>query len=270
MPSPSLRQILIGASLVVASSLATAGLFLYINRHEFFEMPGLMVSQTYDWHSPQQQEGQNGKDALEMYWANDLVKGKPYSADVTTSTTEELADGNRIRTTATNRFYRDSQGRVRLDKVTESAPVQIDARTMIDDPVANKSYILLDKGGSEEFDSSRSQEFLAKFAQRKGLALLSLPKLDSAKQIQQEGLGVREIEGMTCRGMRERVTIPAGLAGNDRAIAIMVEVWYAPSIASVVQSSVHDPRFGQIDYKLSHVQLTDSPVTLFAAPFKHI
>src|SRR5579864_1363323 len=44
-----------------------------------------------------------------------VVKGAPYSADVTTEITQTLADGNKIRQTSSERVYRDSEGRTRRE-----------------------------------------------------------------------------------------------------------------------------------------------------------
>lgn len=43
------------------------------------------------------------------------VAGAPYSADQTTTTTQTLADGNRIVQTSNSKVYRDQQGRTRLE-----------------------------------------------------------------------------------------------------------------------------------------------------------
>ena len=49
-----------------------------------------------------------------------VVKGAPFSADVTTETTMVLQDGNHIRQTSSLRLYRDSDGRTRREQSLNS------------------------------------------------------------------------------------------------------------------------------------------------------
>jgi hypothetical protein len=76
-----------------------------------------------------------------------VVKGKPYSADSVTESTQILADGNRITSRNEARFYRDSAGRTRSEqKLAAVGPWQTrgDPVTLvtINDPVADVSYSL--------------------------------------------------------------------------------------------------------------------------------
>jgi len=76
-----------------------------------------------------------------------VVKGKPYTADSVTESTQVLADGNRIVNRNEARMYRDSQGRTRLEQTlnglgvwqTANEPLTI---IKINDPVADTSYII--------------------------------------------------------------------------------------------------------------------------------
>jgi hypothetical protein len=76
-----------------------------------------------------------------------VVTGKPYSADSITESTQVLADGNRITQRNESRFFRDSQGRTRLEQTlgsvgagaAASEPVTL---ISINDPVAEVSYTL--------------------------------------------------------------------------------------------------------------------------------
>src|SRR3989442_6405918 len=67
----------------------------------------------------------------------DIVKGAPYSAELTTEHIQTLADGNRIVQKTTGRVYRDSQGRVRRE---EDRPAG--ASISIVDAVAGVTYTL--------------------------------------------------------------------------------------------------------------------------------
>jgi len=76
-----------------------------------------------------------------------VVKGKPYSADSVTESTQILADGNRITSRNEARFYRDAAGRTRSEqKLGAVGPWQTggDPVTLItiNDPVADVGYSL--------------------------------------------------------------------------------------------------------------------------------
>ena len=45
-----------------------------------------------------------------------ITRGQPLSADGATTMSQVLADGTRIERSAPSKFYRDSQGRVRLEQ----------------------------------------------------------------------------------------------------------------------------------------------------------
>src|SRR5262245_56286369 len=62
--------------------------------------------------------------------ARPSVSGAPFSADATTSVHATLGDGTRLDQTTTERFYRDSEGRVRVERSMDGlrAPVTIAER----------------------------------------------------------------------------------------------------------------------------------------------
>jgi hypothetical protein len=268
------RNILVAFFLVSAGAIGAAVILAAVYSSEVYDLPGLVLEDPHALQISATQEGDNSQNALKMYWADGLIKGKPYSAEVTTETVEALADGNRIHRHTACKFYRDSQGRMRLDQTLGSPaankPASHSVKTFIDDPVANASYITVDGDRRADYNNSRSQGFLLEFADAKGPAVLGLPSLDKDRDIVQKGLGTRTIEGIRCRGMRESIQIPAGKIGNERSISVIVETWYAPSIAAVVQSSYIDPRLGQIDYQLRNAEPKEQPASLFEPDGKPI
>jgi hypothetical protein len=79
--------------------------------------------------------------------APSAVKGAPYSAEATTESVQFLADGNRIVNKSSNKSYRDSEGRTRVE-ITPGAtgawmpdmkPFSV---TVIDDPVSGEHITL--------------------------------------------------------------------------------------------------------------------------------
>jgi hypothetical protein len=75
------------------------------------------------------------------------VKGAPYSAEATTEIVQVLADGNRIVNKTSNKSYRDSEGRTRVEITPNTAGAWMpDTKqfsvTVIDDPVSGDHITL--------------------------------------------------------------------------------------------------------------------------------
>jgi hypothetical protein len=75
------------------------------------------------------------------------VKGAPYSAEATTESVQVLADGNRIISKTSNKSYRDSEGRTRVEITPSPAGAWMPdmkqfSVTMIDDPVSGDHITL--------------------------------------------------------------------------------------------------------------------------------
>jgi hypothetical protein len=79
--------------------------------------------------------------------AGSVVKGAPYSAEATTEIVQVLADGNRIANKSSNKSYRDSEGRTRVE-ITPGATgawmpdMKQFSVTVIDDPVSGDHITL--------------------------------------------------------------------------------------------------------------------------------
>jgi hypothetical protein len=82
----------------------------------------------------------------------------------------------------------------------------------------------------------------------------------------EEGLGTREIEGISCKGTRTIATTPAGAIGNEHAINSVTERWVSPELQVVVMSRRSDPRFGETTYRLTKITRDEPPAALFAVP----
>lgn len=94
--------------------------------------------------------------------------------------------------------------------------------------------------------------------------VLQIP--DEKRDVVNEDLGTKNLEGVDCNGTRRTITIPAGEVGNERPISIVTETWFAPSIDAVVESSTDDPRYGKTTYQLANVQLSEPARSLFEPP----
>jgi hypothetical protein len=251
-------------------------------------------------------EGQEARQkvVLELVAADaQVVKGKQYSADASTETVQTLADGNRIVHRTVSKFYRDSEGRTRREEtfgnVDPDHPAPHEMKVFIDDPVSRTAYVL-DPGSKSAERVLRSQKFLdERNAQDDGTRTtlkimndgqgeaqsapgrvmikfqdehsgnpntLVMPMPDDKREVVKEDLGDRNIEGVDCTGTRQTITIPAGAVGNEKPITIVTETWFAPAIATVVESTTDDPRYGKTTYQLTNVQTTEPDRSLFEPP----
>jgi hypothetical protein len=96
-------------------------------------------------------------------------------------------------------------------------------------------------------------------AEYKNQAALSVDK-------KHEDLGVQQVEGVSCQGKRETITIPAGAEGNERPMQIISESCYSEALHAVVTSKHSDPRFGETEYRLTNVKLGEPDASLFQVP----
>jgi hypothetical protein len=225
------------------------------------------------------------------------VTGAPYSAEAVTESTQTLADGNRIVNKSTSKIYRDSAGRERreesLPKIgtlggDNGGPMAI----MISDPVAKANYTLQANSkramkmaapslpavaGRGEVSSGVFTSKLVTAGGGVGVAVSG----GAAPMVNQlfvysggkdglapktEDLGKRVIEGVEAEGTRTTITIPAGQAGNERAMDIVSERWYSPELQVVVLSRHSDPRMGETVYQLTNVSRVEPLPSLFQIP----
>jgi len=74
------------------------------------------------------------------------------------------------------------------------------------------------------------------------------------------------VEGVEAVGTRARQVIPAGTIGNDKDLVSTRETWFSPDLKVVVSSIRNDPRFGEIRYTLTNIQVTEPNPSLFQPP----
>jgi hypothetical protein len=88
-----------------------------------------------------------------------------------------------------------------------------------------------------------------------------VPQNDFAKQ---EDLGVREMDGLSVRGVRETQTIPADDTGKE--IVITDEFWYSEDLRINLMIRHSDPRTGSVTMTVSQVSRTEPDPALFQIP----
>lgn len=231
------------------------------------------------------------------------ITGAPYSADAVTETTQVLADGNRITRSSTAHVARDSMGRTRREQNLKMlgpwpGPGNAPSFIMINDPVAGVHYTLDSRAKTamkmsipamNPEEAKRMDEMKARAMTKQENHVVSLTvagpdavggavggatvwfdAADSPAGNQTppkiESLGNQEIEGVQAEGKRVTETIPAGKIGNERPIDIVNETWYSPELQLTVMSKHSDPRTGDVTYKLTNIDRSEPPATLFQVP----
>ena len=198
-----------------------------------------------------------------------VVKNAPFTGDLTTETSQTLADGNRIHQTTTAHMVRDSEGRTRREQSLSGlgvlgSPSGNTQVIFIDDPVTGVNYALNPKNRT----ASRSA------VAGRGRGGRSGPPPNGGfrggnraeQNAKTETLGRQTIEGLPADGTRVTLTIPAGQMGNDLPIQVITERWYSPDLQMNIVTKRSDPRNGETITKLTNVSRAEPAHALFELP----
>jgi len=194
------------------------------------------------------------------------ISGAPFSATVSTQTTQTLSDGNHINRTSSGSIARDSQGRTRREMSLpaiggwgtsgQAAPHVV----FINDNVAGARYVL-----------QPDKKVARKMAWRQHGRDGGPPRSEARRggdqsSVTTTSLGTQTINGVTAEGTRTTRTIPAGAIGNANAIVITNERWYSPDLQIVVMSKRSDPFMGETTFQLTNIQKQEPDAALFQVP----
>ena len=196
-----------------------------------------------------------------------VVKGAPFSADVTTETTMVLQDGNRIHQVSKLRFYRDGEGRTRREQSLNNlgslaSNTNLPPVIFISDPVAGVNYALspASKTASQSAGGGRGLG-----GNRGGRMRGSAPSGEQ-RNVKTESLGSKTVEGVAAQGTRTTITIPAGQEGNERPIETVVDSWYSPDLQMAILSTRSDPRTGETVTRYTNIVRGEPAHSLFEVP----
>jgi hypothetical protein len=214
------------------------------------------------------------------------VTGAPYSAENTFERTQTLADGTHITEERTTSYeYRDSQGRVRMERdlvlgfyVGRVASPDDPKLIQITDPVEGVSYVLDEQQRIAHRFQLIDAPLLKKLAQpqsnpstgtQNSVRITSTSNSSQGPprpEISHESLGAQVQEGVTIVGTRTTETYPVGMVGNDRAFSVICESWAAPELHLQVLSICSDPRTGDITTRANNLSTTEPDPSLFRVP----
>ena len=205
------------------------------------------------------------------------VVGMPYSAIGTTQSATLLLDGNRIVHTETTRFFRDSQGRTRVERsfsptnsTVGSAPTVM--MVTINDPVSGERYML------------HPQQKIADTLPWRGAgaiqppvptpapsARLSLPGFgfgaaSSDAESKAVPLGEKTLDGIRVVGTQLEHTVPVNAIGNQKPIVITVEQWFSPELGVVILATHRSAIGSETTYQLEQIVRAEPDAALFGVP----
>lgn len=197
-----------------------------------------------------------------MRFGGKTVKNAPFSATAETEFVQTLSDGSKIARKSTAFLARDSEGRTRREQTLSGiGPLPLAASAdaalkfvFIHDPLLDVEYVI---------DLQRRTVGKKTFRHRPAPTNAEFPQPVNAKT---ELLGKQTIEGIEAEGRRAVITIPIGQIGNERALEIVSEQWYAPALQEIILSKHRDPRLGEHTYRLININRSDPAAALFQPP----
>jgi hypothetical protein len=234
----------------------------------------------------------------------EAIKGHPYQADAITETIQTLADGSHITQKITAHVARDAEGRtMRSQTLTGFGPWAAPNNKQITlvsifDPVAgqhidyssdSKSAHVLPMLNANQMSAMNAVSVSSGVASGGVVMSTTAPPLGatgglvvsgvtmSQQQVPAdsssltpnettESLGTRTIDGVASEGSRTKEVVPAGTIGNDKDLVSTRETWYSSELRIVVSSLRSDPRFGEVHYSLTNIQLREPDASLFQVP----
>jgi hypothetical protein len=205
---------------------------------------------------------------LDEGFGNRVIKGKPFSATEERHSLQVLGDGTRIENTETNRLFRDSEGRTRVEEMNGAVSIY--------DPVA-KLRVVLDPATKTARKNNSGTVFFANSGSTvltNGFDRVTISQNERANPATMKGvmaettenLGSQSVNGVTALGIRTTMTIPKGQIGNSKDIKVLTERWTSNDLQMLVKSINSDPRFGDTTYQLTKVVQSAPDPALFQIP----
>ena len=207
------------------------------------------------------------------------IAGSPYSAVSVTQSTTTFSDGNRIVRTNTVRYFRDGQGRTRVERGMEGdgAANALQLNIMITDPVGGQLYLVRPQSKLVEAIKLTPQVIALQAAvhspadSQVPFALMGIgmgigASLATEAATNETSLGQKVVNGVTATGTRVVRTFPAGVLGNEKPITSTVDEWFSADLGVPVQVTQKSSIGGEISLNLTQVVRGEPDSTLFAPP----
>jgi hypothetical protein len=202
--------------------------------------------------------------------------GAPFTAEVTTTFDQALADGNSIHTVWHSRRARDASGRTMSEMAMgcargEDGQLHPTINISVNDPGAKASLSWQVNQGGPKIVRVFHQEAppnrtVTPAAQAAMLAQRKLMESQPHKGSDGESLGTKTIQGVAAEGTRTTRTIPAGEQGNALPLKIVHEVWRSTELGLILVTIDDDPRRGRTTVEIDELHLGEPDAALFTPP----
>jgi hypothetical protein len=208
------------------------------------------------------------------------IAGAPYSGVAVTQSTTVFSDGNRILRTNSTHYYRDGQGRTRVERTVggqDSAENPSNLMITITDPVAGELYFVRPQHKIVDAVKLSPQLIAARSAATAstdrqvpyalmGIGMAIGASLSTEASSTSTSLGQKVVNGVTATGTRTVRTIPVGVLGNEKPITSTVEEWFSPDLDVPVQITQKSSIGGDVTLNLTQLVRSEPDASLFAAP----
>ena len=202
------------------------------------------------------------------------VVGVPFSAVGIQESVRVTSDGNRFIRKITTYFYRDAQGRTRLER---DVPVQFS----VTQSAAQRSFVTINNKVTGEIDRLFPEGKIATVIQRPGMRVVDTPatlpeifthfggvRIGSNEPgwSAPVSLGEKSIEGIHAVGTQRTYTIAVGAMGNEKAVTATVEQWASPDLGVILSKTVNFSTGAEVHYQLLQISQAEPNADLFAVP----
>jgi hypothetical protein len=215
--------------------------------------------------------------------------GEPFSAVAQTQSTTEFSDGNRIVRTNTVHYFRDGQGRVRVERNNGGAEGVGTATNGVVVPLAVGSIMIDDPVSGERINLMPQMKMAAVFKLPEGIRsgrVMQGPQPDESAPFALMGLGMgvgangmttessaettslgqQIVNGVTATGTRIVRVIPVGALGNEKPITSTLEEWKSAELGIPVRITAKSSIGGSLTYNLQDLQRAEPDASLFSVP----
>jgi hypothetical protein len=188
--------------------------------------------------------------------------GRPFSGTDTIEWTHNLEDGSTVTTHLTAVVARDSQGRIYRER-----------RSFVPANTSQQSKLI-----DEIFYDPNSHTKTTCTVATHQCSITSYyapvtfkpspvgPRDNGTRYLTRESLGNSTLGDLSLVGTVETLTINAGAVGNDRALAVTREFWYAPDLQINLSVTRKDPREGTQVIKLVDLNRSEPDPAMFQIP----
>jgi hypothetical protein len=190
------------------------------------------------------------------------VPHAPFSSTVTAEWTKVLEDGSTLTVQNHRLVVRDGAGRIYQERrrlVPKDSQEDPDLqRIEISDPLTHKKYFCRTATHVCALEDYSGPE--AATTQPVGT------QEDNFGTLTREDLGKTSVNGVEAVGTRETRTLNPGAIGNERVIAIVKEIWFAPQLGINVSVKRMDPRHGTQVINVTEISQGEPDPKLFQVP----